>query len=54
MTFAEVEEAIYIANQVLLEEAHHAIVATPNCQAAESVPLSICEVTGVTLDSDRH
>ena len=32
----------------------HAIVITPNYQAAETVPLDICEVTGVPLDIDRN
>jgi aspartate/methionine/tyrosine aminotransferase len=35
---------------VLLDPADHAIVITPNYQAAETVPLSICEVSGVALD----
>ena len=35
--------------QVLLTPGDHAVVLTPNYQAAETVPLSICEVTGVAL-----
>jgi aspartate/methionine/tyrosine aminotransferase len=50
--FAGAEEAIYIVNTVLLEPDDHAIVITPNYQAAESIPLSICAVTGVPLDID--
>lgn len=53
LCFAGAEEAIYVAMQVLLEESDHAIVITPNYQAAETVPLGICEVTGVPLDIDR-
>ncbi len=53
LCFAGAEEAIYIANQVLLGEDDHAILITPNYQAAETVPLSICEVTGVPLEIDR-
>lgn len=53
LCFAGAEEAIYVAMQVLLEESDHAIVVTPNYQAAETIPLSICEVTGVPLDIDR-
>lgn len=53
LCFAGAEEAIYVANQVLLEEDDHAIVITPNYQAAESVPLGICEVSGVPLDIDH-
>lgn len=52
LCFAGAEEGIYIANHVLLEKSDHAIVVTPNYQAAETVPLSICEVTGVPLDPD--
>ena len=29
------------------------MVVTPNYQAAETVPLALCEVTGVALDADR-
>lgn len=49
LCFAGAEEALYLAMQVLLEPGDHAVVVTPNYQAAETVPLSICEVTGVTL-----
>jgi aspartate/methionine/tyrosine aminotransferase len=47
--FAGAEEAIYVAMRTLLSAEDHAIVLTPNYQAAETVPLSICEVTGVAL-----
>jgi aspartate/methionine/tyrosine aminotransferase len=47
--FAGAEEAIYLAMQVLLEPSDHAVVVTPNYQSAETVPLSVCEVTGVAL-----
>jgi len=53
LCFAGAEEAIYAAMHVLLDPADHAIVVTPNYQAAETVPLGICEVTGVPLDIDR-
>jgi aspartate/methionine/tyrosine aminotransferase len=49
LCFAGAEEAIYLAMQVLLAPGDHAVVITPNYQAAETVPLSICEVTGVPL-----
>lgn len=52
LCFAGAEEGIYIASHVLLEPDDHAIVVTPNYQAAETVPLSICAVTGVPLDPD--
>ncbi|GAA4907198.1 aspartate/methionine/tyrosine aminotransferase [Nonomuraea thailandensis] len=51
--FAGAEEALYLAMQVLLGPGDHAVVITPNYQAAETVPLSLCEVTGVALDPAR-
>jgi aspartate/methionine/tyrosine aminotransferase len=54
LCFAGAEEGIYIAMRVLLGADGHAIVVTPNYQSAETVPLSICEVTGVALDPDDH
>jgi len=51
---AGAEEAVYAAMHVLLDAGDHAIVVTPNYQAAETVPLSICEVSGVPLDIDRN
>ncbi len=50
--FAGAEEGLYLAMRALLDAGDHAVVATPNYQAAESVPLSICAVTGVALDPD--
>jgi aspartate/methionine/tyrosine aminotransferase len=49
LCFAGAEEALYLAMQVLLDRDDHAVVLTPNYQAAETVPLSICKVTGVAL-----
>lgn len=51
--FAGAEEALYVTMQVLLGPEDHAVVVTPNYQAAETVPLSLCPVTGVALDPDR-
>ncbi|MDI2130739.1 pyridoxal phosphate-dependent aminotransferase [Yinghuangia seranimata] len=53
LCFAGAEEAIYLAMQVLLGPDDHAVVTTPNYQAAETVPLALCDVTGVPLDPDR-
>ena len=53
LTFAGAEEGIYAAMRVILEPGDHAIVAVPNYQAAETLPLSICDVTGVPLEADR-
>jgi aspartate/methionine/tyrosine aminotransferase len=50
LTFAGAEEGIYVAMKVLLEPSDHCIVITPNYQAAETLPLSVCEVSGVALD----
>jgi aspartate/methionine/tyrosine aminotransferase len=54
LCFAGAEEGLYIACHALLSTGDHAIVVTPNYQAAETVPLSICEVTGVPLDPTRN
>ena len=54
LCFAGAEEAIYAAMHVLLGAGDHAIVITPNYQAAETVPLGICEVSGVALDIERN
>lgn len=54
LTFAGAEEGIFAAMQVLLTPEDHAIVITPNYQAAETVPGSICAVSGVALDADNN
>ncbi|TDX08817.1 aminotransferase class I/II-fold pyridoxal phosphate-dependent enzyme [Kribbella sp. VKM Ac-2566] len=51
LCFAGAEEAIYLAMRTLLDPTDHAVVLTPNYQAAETIPLSVCEVTGVSLQS---
>lgn len=51
--FAGAQEAIYLAMNVLLDAGDHAVVVTPNYQSAETVPLALCEVTGVALAPDR-
>ena len=53
LCFAGAEEGIYIAMHALLDKGDHAIVVTPNYQAAETVPQSLCDVTGVLLDPDN-
>lgn len=42
-------EGIYATMKVLLETGDHVIVPTPNYQSAETVPLTICDVTGVPM-----
>jgi len=54
LCFAGAEEGIYVAMRVLLARDDHAIVVVPNYQAAETVPLDICEVTGVPLDAQDN
>jgi aspartate/methionine/tyrosine aminotransferase len=51
--FAGAEEGLYLAMNVLLDAGDHAVVVTPNYQAAETVPLALCEVAGVALAPDR-
>ena len=45
-------EGLYALARVLLSADDHAIVPTPNYQSAETVPLSVCEVTGVAQRCD--
>lgn len=49
LCFAGAEEGLYCAMHGLLGSGDHAIVAVPNYQSTESVPRSICDVTGVAL-----
>ncbi|GHH85381.1 aminotransferase [Streptomyces sulfonofaciens] len=53
LCFAGAEEGLYLAMNVLLDAGDHAVVVTPNYQAAETVPMALCEVTGVALDPAR-
>jgi aspartate/methionine/tyrosine aminotransferase len=52
LCFAGAEEAIYLAMRTLLEQSEHVVVLAPNYQAAETIPLSVCEVTGVALRAE--
>ena len=54
LCFAGASEAIFAAHQVLLDADSHAIAITPNYQSHESLPLSICDTTGVPLDPDDN
>ncbi|MET7993654.1 aminotransferase class I/II-fold pyridoxal phosphate-dependent enzyme [Amycolatopsis sp. NPDC005232] len=49
LCFAGAEEGLYLAMRTLLEPGDHTVVITPNYQAAETIPLSIGEVSGVAL-----
>ena len=54
LCFAGAEEGVYAAMRVMLARDDHAIVVVPNYQAAETLPLDICAVTGVALDPDTN
>jgi len=54
LCFAGAEEAIYVAMKALLGTEDHCIVIAPNYQAAETIPLSVCDVSSVPLDEDDH
>lgn len=49
LCFAGAEEGLYTAMKVLLDNDDHVIVVVPNYQASETIPMEICEVTGVAL-----
>ncbi len=50
LCFAGASEGIFAANTVLLNKDSHTIVVTPNYQSHESLPLSVCDTTGIPLD----
>jgi aspartate/methionine/tyrosine aminotransferase len=52
LCFAGASEGIFAANNALLDKDSHAIVVTPNYQSHETLPVAICEATGVPLDPD--
>ncbi len=52
LCFAGASEGIFAANTVLLDKDSHAIVVTPNYQSHETLPVAICEATGVPLDPE--
>jgi aspartate/methionine/tyrosine aminotransferase len=54
LCFAGAEEGVYAAMRVALRKDDHAIVIVPNYQAAETIPLDICDVTGVALNEDQN
>lgn len=54
LCFAGAEEAVYSLYRVLLNADSHAIVVTPNYQSAETVPLAICETTGIALEPQEN
>lgn len=52
LCFAGASEGIFAANNVILNKESHAIVVTPNYQSHETLPVAICEATGIPLDPD--
>lgn len=52
LCFAGASEGIFAANTVILDKDSHAIVVTPNYQSHETLPVAICEATGVPLNPD--
>ncbi len=54
LCFAGAEEGLYCAMHALLERGDHAVVLVPNYQSMESVPRSICEVSGVRLQPENE
>lgn len=52
LCFAGASEGIFAANSVILDKDSHAIVVTPNYQSHETLPVAICEATGIPLDPD--
>jgi aspartate/methionine/tyrosine aminotransferase len=54
LTFVGAQEGIFAAMHALLRPDDHAIVVIPNYQSVESVPVSICEATGIALDPARN
>jgi aspartate/methionine/tyrosine aminotransferase len=53
LAFAGAQEGIYVAMHCILQEDDHAIIITPNYQSSETIPASICEVSGVGLEADN-
>ena len=54
LCFAGASEGIFAAHKVLLDADSHAIAITPNYQSHESLPLSICDTTGIPLEADDN
>ncbi len=52
LCFAGASEGIFAANSVILDSDSHAIVVTPNYQSHETLPMAICEATGVPLNAE--
>jgi aspartate/methionine/tyrosine aminotransferase len=53
LCFAGAEEGIFAAMHALLQPDAHVVTIIPNYQSVETVPMSLCETTGVPLDPER-
>ena len=53
LCFAGASEGIFAANTVILDKDAHAIVVTPNYQSHETLPVAICEATGIPLNPNE-
>lgn len=49
LCFAGAQEGLALAFEALLGPDDHAVVLTPGYQSSETIPLSLCQVTGVPL-----
>ncbi len=54
LCFAGGQDGIFATMRALLTPEDHAIVITPNYQSSESLPLSICGVTGIPLNPEKN
>jgi len=54
LAFAGAEEGLYVAMHCILNDDDHAIIITPNYQSAETIPASICQVSGVGLEARNN
>ena len=54
LAFAGAEEGLYVAMHCILKKDDHAIIITPNYQSSETIPASICDVSGIGLEADNN
>lgn len=52
LCFAGAQEGLWCLMHALLGTGDHAIVTVPNYQSMESIPLSLCDVSGIALRDD--
>lgn len=53
LALAGAGEGVYCAMHAILNPGDHAIVLVPNYQSLESVPLTICDVSGIALRAEH-